>query len=173
MSDISISMQEIDDLAEEIKTLKSEVRKDILETYARATWLTGQVICTHPAFIYGKKMNLYKILSEKTGFSQRYLQNCVRVYQALPFQTVEEAFAALREKLPDQFIITQKALLSAVSDKNSQTIANDTPPFTSFKNAVPIFKNNIAGVLENAIYIRVYYSDHTNKLFSLEDEIDI
>ena len=166
MTDIQLA---IDDLVKQLNECKSIYRTTILEEYAKSSWSTGEIIVKHPAFEYGQKMQLYKTLSEKTGLSVRYLEVGVQVYKALPFGTVEEVFEELHKRLPEQFVITQRALMGVVSEKkDSQLLRKSTPLQTNFKDAVPVSLKEVIEYLKDAVYVRIYFKDDTFETYKIE-----
>ena len=135
VQDIQVSYEEqLEDLVEQLKSSRVLHRDSLHEIYVSWLWSDGEIIVKHPLWkSYGDKGKLLSYLSEQTGYSKRYFQYAVKVYNAFPVNSPQEALEAAHKALPDKYRITQRDLISFVSGSKKNVSLH-----TNFKNAIPI-----------------------------------
>ena len=167
--EIEVSQKEmVDDLVEQLLDSKSVHRKILQEDYVECLWSDGEIIVKHPCFVFNQKMELYKTLAEKTGLSLRYLEYGVKFYQTLPLNSFDEVQNELHKRLPENFIISERAVINILTEPKEKKERLSTPLQVCFKNAILVTLEEIIGYLNKAEYIRIYFSDETSEIYHIK-----
>jgi hypothetical protein len=145
---------QIDDLVEQIKESRIAHRDALHEIFIQWMWNDGQIIANHPIWQkYGNKGKLLAILSERTGYSKRYFQYAVKVYNAFPAGSFQEALPLMQKALPNNYRITQKDLINFVSGTKTKSVQVST----NFKNAIPSYADSLK--FNPGDVVRIYRAD--------------
>ena len=160
---LSYSTQ-LDDLVEQIKESRI-VHKDALhEIFIQWLWVDGQIVASHPIWQnYGNKGKLLAILSERTGYSKRYFQYAIKIYNAFPAGTFQEALPLMQKALPNNYRITQKDLINFVSGTKAKSVQVST----NFKNAISISASELK--VQPGDVVRIYRDGEVLE-FKITDE---
>lgn len=114
--------QQINDIVEELENSRIEHQKVVRDIFVRWLWTDGQIISTHPLWEYGNKTKIIQEVSERVGYSKRYLQYAVKLYKWFPYLTVDEAMEKiyndkrLKEKLGNRTVLTERVVIQFLSD---------------------------------------------------------
>jgi len=114
--------QQINDIVEELENSRIEHQKVVRDIFVRWLWTDGQIISTHPLWEYGNKTKIIQEVSERVGYSKRYLQYAVKLYKWFPYPTVDEAMEKiyndkrLKEKLGNRTVLTERVVIQFLSD---------------------------------------------------------
>jgi hypothetical protein len=113
-------------------------------------------------------MELYKTLAEKTGLSLRYLEYGVKFYQTLPLNSFDEVQNELHKRLPDNFVISERAVINILTEPKEKKERPSQPLQIQFKDAVPVSLKEVIEYLKDAVYVRIYFKDDTFETYKIE-----